>query len=103
MTKVWIANLITGVICMGIVSGCAVKNVKIEKVSKEMIESKELKEEQAIDNSQAQINSSGIEIPSLIVEETIDEKGVFNSSIQTQPLKNKPNPCLNPNVSCTPK
>ena len=30
MAKVWIVNLITGVICMGIVSGCAVKNVKIE-------------------------------------------------------------------------
>jgi hypothetical protein len=41
MTKVWIVNLITGVICMGIVSGCSVKNVKIEKVNKEMKESKE--------------------------------------------------------------
>ena len=103
MTKVWILNLFTGVICMGIVSGCAVKKVKIEKVNKEMIESKESKEEQVIDKPQAQNNSSGIETPSLIVEETIDEKGVFNSSKQTQPLKNKPNPCLNPNVSCTPK
>jgi len=100
MTKVWIVNLITWFICMGIISGCAVKNVKIEKVNKEMIESKE---EQAIDKSQAQNNSSGIETPSLIVEETIDEKGVFNSSKQTQPVKNKPNPCLNPNVSCTHK
>ena len=44
MTKVWILNLVTGVICMGIVSGCAVKKVKIEKVNKEMIESKESKE-----------------------------------------------------------
>jgi hypothetical protein len=100
MTKVWIANLITGVICMGTVSGCAVKNVKIEKVNKEMIQSKE---EQALDKSQAQNNSSGIETPSWIVEETIDEKGIFNSSKQTQPLKNKTNPFLNPNVSGTPR
>jgi hypothetical protein len=28
-----ILNLVTGVICMGIVSGCAVKKVKIEKVN----------------------------------------------------------------------
>ena len=103
MTKVWIVNLITGVIYMGIVSGCAVKNVKIEKVSKEMIESKEIKEEHALDKSESQNNSSGIETPSWIVEETIDEKGVFNSSKQTQPLKNKPNPFLNPNTSGTPK
>ena len=87
MTKVWIANLVTGVICMGIVSGCAVKKVKIEKVNKEMIESKKSKEEHALDKSQAQNNSSSIKIPSLIVEESIDEKGVFNSSKQTQPLK----------------
>jgi hypothetical protein len=103
MTKVWIANLVTGVICMGIVSGCAVKKVKIEKVNKEMIESKKSKEEHALDKSQAQNNSSGIETPSWIVEETIDEKGIFNSSKQTQPLKNKPNPFLNPNASGTPK
>ena len=60
MTKVWIVNLITGVICMGIVSGCSVKNVKIEKVNKEM---KESKEEHALDKSQ-------------IEEQMIDEKGV---------------------------
>ena len=103
MTKVWIANLVTGVICMGIVYGCAVKKVKIEKVNKEMIESKKSKEEHALDKSQAQNNSSGIETPSWIVEETIDEKGIFNSSKQTQPLINKPNPFLNPNASGTPK
>ena len=89
MTKVWIVNLIIGVICMGIVSGCAVKNVKIEKVNKEM---KESKEEHALDKSQPQ-NSSSIE------EQMIDEKGVVNSSQKTQPLKNKPNPFSNPNVS----
>jgi hypothetical protein len=103
MTKVWIANLITGVVCMGIVSGCAIKNVKIEKVSKEMIKSKELKEEHALDKSQSQNNSSGIETSSWIVEDTIDGKGVLNSSKQTQPLKNKPNPFLNPNANGTPK
>ena len=83
---------------MGIISGCAVKNVKIEKVNKEMIESKE---EQTIDKSQSQNNSSGLETPSMIVEETIDEKDIFNSSKQTQPLKNKPNPFLNPNATGT--
>ena len=100
MTKVWIVNLITWVICMGIVSGCAVKNVKIEKVNKEM---KESKEEHALDKSQSQNSSSGIETPSWIDEEMIDEKGVFNSSKQTQPLKNKTNPFLNPNASVTTK
>lgn len=93
MTKVWIVSLITGVICMGIVSGCAVKNVKIEKVNNEM---KESKEEHALDKSQPQ-NSSSIE------EQMIDEKGAVNSSQKTQPLKNKPNPFLNPNASGTPK
>ena len=96
MTKVWIVNLITGVICMGIVSGCAVKNVKIEKVNKEM---KESKEEHALDKSQSQNSSSDIETPSWIDEEMIDEKDVFNSSQKTQPLKNKPNLFSNPNVS----
>ena len=100
MTKVWIVNRITWVICMGIISGCAIKNVKIEKVNKEMIESKE---EQTIDKSQSQNNSSGIETSSWIVEDTIDGKGVLNSSKQTQPLKNKPNPFLNPNANGTPK
>ena len=89
MTKVWIVSLITGVICMGIVSGCAVKNVKIEKVDKEM---KESKEEHALDKSQPQ-NSSSIE------EQMIDEKGAVNSSQKTQPLKNIPNLFSNPNVS----
>ena len=103
MTKVWIVNLITGVICMGIGPGCVAKNIKIEKVNKELIEPKKSKEEHALDKSQAQNNSSGIETPSWIVEETIDEKGIFNSSKQTQPLKNKPNPFLNPNTSGTPK
>jgi hypothetical protein len=103
MTKVWIVDLITGVIFMGIVSGCAIKNVKTEKVNKEMVEFKDSKEGHDLDKSQAQNNSSGIETPSWIVEETIDEKGVFNSSKQTQPLKNKPNPFLNPNTSGTPK
>jgi hypothetical protein len=68
-----------------------------------MIESKESKEEQALDKSQTQNNSYGIETPSWIIGETIDEKGVFNSSKQTQSLKNKPNPFLNPNASGTPK
>jgi hypothetical protein len=80
MTKVWIVKLITLVISIGIDSGCAVKNVLIEKVNKEMIESKESKEEQALDKSQDQNNFSGIETPSFKIEETIDEKGVFNSS-----------------------
>ena len=101
MTKVWILNLVTGFICMGIVSGCAVKKIKIEKVNNEMIESQESKEEQALDKSQDQNNFSGIETPSFKIEETIDEKGVFNSSKQTQPLKNKPNPFLNPNATGT--
>jgi peptidoglycan-associated lipoprotein len=96
MTNVWIVNLITGVICIGIVSGCAVKSVNIEKVNKEM---KESKEEHALDKSQSQNSSSGIETPSWIDEEMIDAKGVFNSFQKTQPLKNKLNPFSNPNVS----
>jgi hypothetical protein len=101
MTKVWIVNLITGFICMGIISSCTVKNVQIEKVNKEMIGSKESKEEHALYKSQAQNNSSGIETPSWIVEETIDEKGLFKSPKETQPLKNKSNPFSNPNASGT--
>jgi hypothetical protein len=92
MTKIWIVKLINWFIFMvyfyGFFSGCAVKNLKTEKVNKEMIKSKKSKEEQALDKSQAQNNSSGIETPSIIVEETIDEKSVFNSSNQTQPLTN---------------
>ena len=93
MTKFWVVNLIAGVICMSIFSGCSVKNVKLEKVNKEM---KESKEEHALDKSQAQNSSSG----SWIDEEMIDEKG-DKSSKQTQPLQNKPNPFSNPNISGT--
>ena len=87
MVKFWIVIVISGAICIGVVSGCAVTSINPEKVDKEMMKSKKDHSsdknfsKKKLDEPFAQNSSSDVDTRSWLEEEsmTVDTSIYKNS------------------------